>query len=111
MGKQNQYTSAFKIQTVQNYLQGNLSANQLAIKLGIHPHTVRNWIRIYKQDPVVEKKIIGNGDLDGTVTPCETELKHDKFSEISIIFSKMGALELEINELKTILLAYLIGLS
>lgn len=42
MAKQIRYTLAYKMKTVQLYLQGDLSANQLALNLGIHPHTVRH---------------------------------------------------------------------
>lgn len=105
MGKQVRYTTEFKARTVQTYLQGDLSGNQLALKLGIHPHTIRHWIQDYndgkmKIPQTLERKATNSPDA------CE-KADITKRPEVGIVISKINTLEAEIKELKTIIEAYL----
>ncbi len=45
--KNNSYTKEYKIQIIQEYLNGNGSSNELGIKYDISPGLLRNWIRMY----------------------------------------------------------------
>lgn len=106
MGKQIRYTLEYKMNTVQMYLQGDLSANQLALNLGIHPHTVRQWIGDYN-----------DGKLKLAVSDKERSDFHNRIlcgqqedlvrPDIGILISKINAIELGIKEMKNILLKYL----
>lgn len=107
MGKQVRYTAEFKARTVQMYLQGDLSGNQLALKLGIHPHTIRHWIQDYndgkmKIPQTSEMKTTNSTDSIATV---KTDIT--KRPDIGIVISKINTLEAEIKELKTIIEVYL----
>lgn len=84
MGKQIRYSDSFKMETIKSYFQGELSANQLAKKLGIHPHTVQKWIRDYK-----------NNEARGNE------------SDITMIVSKIYRLESDLGELKMMIEAKL----
>lgn len=107
MGKQVRYTTAFKIQTVQMYLKGDLSGNQLALDLGIHPHTVRHWIQDYNDGkmsiPQTEEK--KTNEFSNEIF-CEN-IDNVKRPDIGIVVSKINTLEAEIKELKAIIEAYL----
>lgn len=107
MGKQVRYTSEFKIQTVQTYLHDNLSANQLAIKLGIHPHTVRHWIQDYNDGKMTVSQHLENDKTDSSDTIFSEVMDTPKRSDIGTIISKLSTLECELSELKIVLQAYL----
>lgn len=103
MAKQIRYTLEYKMKTVQLYLQGDMSANQLALNLGVHPHTVRHWIQEYndgklKMEPPFERERPGVpiGTAGGQK---ETSKKPD----IGIIISKIGVLESELKDLKAMI--------
>lgn len=84
MGKQIRYSDSFKMKTIQRYFQGDLSANELARTLGIHPHTVQKWIRDYKNNEA-----------------------HGNESDIAMIVSQINRLESDLGELKTMIEAKL----
>lgn len=110
MGKQIRYTSEFKIQTVQLYLQGDVSATQLAIDLGIHPHTVRHWIRDYndgKMMAVQPAKSMGSKGNDISNIPLHGQTECSRRPEIGLIISKLNGMEAELKDLKNTLQAYL----
>lgn len=109
MGKQIRYTQEFKMQTVQMYLQGDLSANQLALSLGIHPHSVRHWIQDYNDGKlrIAEPLDYRRPDLSDVVS--NRQPKPSNQPDIGIIISKISTLESEIKDLKTILQAYLLS--
>lgn len=107
MGKQIRYTTDFKIQTVQIYLQGDVSATQLATDLGIHPHTVRHWIRDYNDGKIMTAQPLNCKGTEITSPPLRIQPECTKRSDIGIIISKINTLESELKELKSALQAYL----
>lgn len=111
MGKQKRYSSEFKLMAVQTYLQGELSANQLAKDLGVHPHSINHWIQDYNNSNNVTTNNEGNGKKTYSSPVTETIIEVNKQSETKTIYIKISALEKEIDDLKTILLTYLIKLS
>lgn len=67
MGKQIRYPLEYKVKTVRLYLQGDLSATQLALNLEIHPHTVRHWIQDYKDGKLkIESPLENERHIDST---------------------------------------------
>ncbi len=48
MAKHLRYSEEFKEKAVAMFLQSNLSAAQVAKNLGVHSHTLCNWIKQYK---------------------------------------------------------------
>lgn len=107
MGKQIRYTPEYKIKTVQMYLQGDLSANQLALNLGIHPHTVRHWIQDYTDGKLSITMAPENKGGSFSNIPMSGPQESSKRPDIGILLSKINTLEAEIKELKTILQKYL----
>lgn len=107
MGKQVRYTAEFKMRTIQMYLQGDLSANQLALDLKIHPHTVRHWIQDYNDGKLsIVQPLSGTTPiLSNAVSSKNTD--NPKGVNVGIVISKINTLEAEIKELKTIIEAYL----
>lgn len=108
MGKQVRYTPEYKMKTVQMYLHGDLSANQLALNLGIHPHTVRHWIGDYN-----DGKLKFTTSFDNESSACSNRValeqqETSKRPDIGVLFSKISVLEFELKELKAMLQAYLI---
>lgn len=110
MGKQKRYSSEFKQMAVQNYLQGDLSANEIATDLGVHPHTIRHWIQDYNDGKTKNTKAVcdENKDCYATLTVTETKTETNNQSEIKAIFFRISSMEKEVEDLKTLLLAYLI---
>lgn len=108
MVKQIRYTPEFKMQTVQMYLQGNLSANQLALDLGVHPHTVRHWIQDYNDGKMTATRPSCIEDTGISMHVNYGKAEQPKRADIGIILSKIGELESEVDELKNILQAYLL---
>lgn len=107
MGKQVRYATEFKIRTVQMYHQGDLSANQLALELGINPHTVRHWIQDYNDGKMsIPQTLERKAPRLLNVVSCE-KAHSAKRPEIGIVVSKINTLEAEIKELKTMIEAYL----
>lgn len=108
MGKQIRYTLEYKMKTVQMYVKGALSANQLALKLGIHPHTVRHWIQDYTDGKLKiatscdEEK----NDFSNRIACVKKEVPNHP--DIGLIISKISGVEAEMKELKAILQAYLL---
>lgn len=108
MGKQIRYTPEYKMQTVQVYLQGDLSANQLALNLGIHPHTVRHWIQDYNDGKLKIAVPLASEKTDFSNMISCGQQEPAKRLDIGIVISKISALELEMKELKAILQTYLL---
>lgn len=108
MGKQIRYTSEFKMKVVQIYLQGDLSANQLAIELGIHPHTIRHWIQNYNDGKMEGLRPVNSSGTDFSDVLFHGQTEYPKRADIGMIISKFSALECELNELKTLLQSYLL---
>lgn len=105
MAKQIRYSAKFKLQTVQSYLQADLSANQLAINLGIHPHTLRHWIQDFNDGKMkAEISLDSNDILDGNYMDKQGQFIR---GDIANIISKIGIVESEMQELKSMLKAYL----
>lgn len=50
LAKQIKYTDEFRKKAVNAYLEGNLSAAQLAPQIGVHKHTLCKWIKLYSTD-------------------------------------------------------------
>lgn len=107
MGKSIRYTSEFKKQTVLKYLQGDLSANQLALNLGIHPHTVRQWIKDYHINKITLPPAFNNNPPDIPSLMSRWQMERPNSADIGIIINKISGMEAELSELKTILSAYL----
>lgn len=109
MGKQIRYTPEYKVKTVEMYIQGDLSANQLALSLGIHPHTVRHWIQDYNDGKLTAAMFQDNekgGDFSNRMVLKQQE--PSKRLDVEIILAKISALESETMELKSILQTYLL---
>lgn len=106
MAKQIRYTLEYKMKTVQLYLQSDLSATQLALNLGIHPHTVRHWIQDYNDGKL---KIETPFDNERRGVPSRIACGQQeavKRPDVGIIISKISVLESEIRELKAIIQKY-----
>lgn len=108
MGKQIRYTREYKVKTVQMYLQGDLSANQLALDLGIHPHTVRHWIQDYNDGKLGITMPPNNKECNFLNVTAHEPQDASRRPDIGILLCKINVLESEINELKAILQKYLI---
>lgn len=106
MGKPIRYTSEFKKQTVQKYLQGDLSANQLALNLGIHPHTVRQWIKDY-HNKTTPPPAFNNNPSDIPSLISRWQMERPSSVDLGMIITKINGLEAELSDLKTILSTYL----
>lgn len=107
MGKQIRYTLAYKRKTVQSYLRGDLSANQLALNLGIHPHTVRHWIQEYNDGKLQLETPLDNDQGDLPIPAASGQREPSKGPDIGPILSKISGLEFELESLKAMLQAYL----
>lgn len=108
MGKQIRYTPEYNITTVQTYFQGNLSANQLALDLGIHPHTVRHWIQDYNDGKLKPDISLKNERPDFSNTTAHKQQEPSRRADIGTIIFKISDLESEMMELKALLKAYLL---
>lgn len=108
MAKQIRYTLAYKMKTVQLYLQGDLSANQLALNLGIHPHMVRHWIQDYNDGKLKIEIPIDNKSCGVSNKIAQRQKESAKRPDIGIVISKIGVLESDLKELKAILQKYLL---
>lgn len=108
MAKQIRYTLEYKIKIVQPYMQGDLSANQLALNLGIHPHTVRRWIQDYNDGKLKIGKPLDNKSCSVSNKISQGQKESVKRPDIGIIISKISVLESEIKDLKAILQKYLL---
>lgn len=49
MTKRKQYSEAFKVSTIKEYLKGDISFNQLARKYDMPNNTVKEWYALYKR--------------------------------------------------------------
>lgn len=108
MAKQIRYPLEYKVKTVQLYLQGDLSANQLALNLGIHPHTVRHWIQDYNDGKLKIEIPLDSARSGVPNRIVRGQQEASKRPDIGIIFSKISVLEAEVKELKGMLQTYLL---
>lgn len=107
MGKQIRYSSEFKIETVQNYFKGELSATELAKNLGVHPNTVRHWIQDYTKANNADINTVSNVNKVYVVAETKKKTEDSKKSEINSIFLRFSVLEKDVKDLKTILMTYI----
>lgn len=96
MAKQIKYTDQFRRQAVAIYEEGNRSAAQVARIIGIHEHTLCNWIKLYGNDKAtplqhVRGQIISQ---EGPFPKQEADFRHAYALEyIQTIKRHAGALE------------------
>ncbi|KRE35630.1 transposase [Paenibacillus sp. Soil522] len=61
MGQRKKFDKAFKEQVVLRILAEESTASETAKELGVHYTTVRDWVKVYKQDG--EQSFPGSGNL------------------------------------------------
>lgn len=106
MAKQIRYTLDYKMKTVQLYLQSDLSANQLAVNLGIHPHTVRHWIREYNDGKLKNESPLDHEKHSVPIWMACGQQETSNRPDIGLIISKISVLESELKEFKAVLQKY-----
>lgn len=83
-----------------------MSANQLALNLGIHPHTVRHWIQEYNDGKLKADNCLVDEKRGVPLQISCGQQEAFKRPDIEMIISKIGLLESELKELKSILQKY-----